>query len=384
MADSLRRAALPVPAAESGGVFERLASALADILGVAVGFVAVFDDPARTRMRMLAFRLDGRMRTPFTYALEGTPCATVVGSEFRAVASGARREFPQDDLFARLEVESYAAYPLNDARGASLGLIGAMDRKPLRDVALCESILKIFALRATMEIERSEEQYRAIFNASADSLVLRDADFCVVDVNPAYEKMSGRSRAEALGRSDLTMSPPELNERVRAMHQRVLAGEPMVFEALARRKDGSRFEIETRGVPILHQGRPHVLYIGRDITARKSDEQALRSRAEQYRAVFNAATDALVLRDAEFRIVDVNPAYEALSGYARAEVLGATRLTLRVPDETVDRLELHRRALGGEVVRLESPAIRKDGTRFHLEVSLVPIDRKSTRLTPVT
>ena len=103
---------------------------------------------------------------------------------------------------------------------------------------------------AVEALRASEEQYRAIFNATADSLVLRDAEFRVVDVNPAYEKMSGRTREEALGRNDLTMSPPELNAHVRALHARAVAGEPVMFEALARRKNGERFDIETRGVPI--------------------------------------------------------------------------------------------------------------------------------------
>ena len=373
MDDSLRRAALAVSAAEGGGVFDRLAGDLAGILGVAVGFISVFDDPARTRMRMLAFSLDGRLRKPFTYELEGTPCASVVGDKFRFVRSGARREFPKDDLFAKLELESYAAFPLNDSKGAPLGVIGAMDRHPLADAAQCESILKIFALRANGEIERSEEQYRAIFNAVADSLVLRDADFRVVDVNPAYERISGRPREEAIGRNDLTMSPPELTERVRALHQRALAGEPVIFEALARRKDGSRFDIETRGVPILHQGRPHVLYIGRDISARKRSEDLLRASEEQYRAVFNVAVDALVLRDAEFRIVDVNPAYEQLSGYSRDEVIGLQRVVAN-PHDTEDWIRaLHARALAGESVMVETQRLRKDGLRRDVELRGVPI-----------
>src|SRR5688572_24784157 len=374
MNDTLSRAALAVSAAEGGsGVFDRLAGDLADILGVAIGFIAVFADPARTQMRMLAFRLDGRMRAPFTYRLEGTPCAAVVGREFRCVQSGARREFPQGDLFAKLGLESYAAYPLNDSSGAPLGIIGAMDRKPLADVTLSEAILKIFALRAAVEIERSEEQYRAIFNAVADSLVLRDADFRVVDVNPAYEKISGRPREEALGRSDLTMSPPELNQHVRALHARAIAGELVMFEARARRKDGSRFDIETRGVPILHQGQPHVLYIGRDITARKSAEEVLRASEEQYRAIFNAAADALVLRDAEFRIVDVNPAYETLSGYTREEVIGLDRVVANPPEVEEQMRGLHRRALAGETVTVEAVRVRKEGTRRDVELRGVPI-----------
>jgi PAS domain S-box-containing protein len=376
MKDALSRAALAISAAEGGGVFDRLAGELADILGVDVGFIAVFADPARAQMRMLAFSLDRRIRAPFVYSLANSPCARVVGRQFHSLAAGARKEFPQSDLFSRIGVESYAAYPLNDASGGALGLIGAMHRKPLENAALCEAILKIFAMRATAELEHSagEARYRAIFNAVADSLVLRDAEFRVVDVNPAYEKMSGRPRAEALGRSDLTMSPPELTARVREMHARALAGEPVMFEALARRKNGERFDIETRGVPIVHEGRPHVLYIGRDITARKSAELILRSSEEQYRAIFTAATDALVLRDAEFRIVDVNPAYEALSGYARAEVIGVTAPTMRVAHGVEPQyLDVHRRALAGEVVRLDSPALRKDGTPFHIEISAVPM-----------
>jgi PAS domain S-box-containing protein len=379
MDDSLRRAALAVSAAEGGGVFNRLAGELAEILGVAIGFIAVFDDAARSRMRMLAFHLDGRLRTPFTYPLEGSPCASVVGKEFRCVSSGARREFPEDDLFARHGLESYAAFPLNDAAGAPLGVIGAMDRRPLRDPALCEAVLKIFALRGASELEHgalraSEHQYRAIFNAAADSMVLRDADFRIVDVNPAYEQMSGRRREEVLGRDLLTMSPLERNAEVRLLHQRALAGETVMFESRARRKNGERFHIETRGVPIEHQGRPHVLYVGRDITARFTAEKALRASEEQYRAVFNAVADALVLRDADFRIVDVNRAYVMISGYSRDEVIGLQRVVTNPHESEAWIRSLHTRALAGEPVMMETTRVCKDGTRIEVELRGVPIE----------
>jgi PAS domain S-box-containing protein len=378
MNDALTRAALAVSDAEGSGVYARLAGDLAAILDLDIGFIAVYADDSRAEMRMLAFHLDGELRKPFSYRLEGTPCASVVGQQFRCLPKGARREFPSDDLFARLGLESYAAYPLNDGAGQPLGLIGAMDRGELRHVELCEAILKIFALRAATEIERerfetSEAQYRAIFNATADSMVLRDAEFRVVDVNPAYEAMSGRRREEVLGRSDLTMSPRALNEHVRGLHQRALAGDTVMFEARASRKSGERFDIETRGVPILHQGRPHVLYVGRDITARKSAEQALRASEEQYRAIFNATADALVLRDAQFRIVDVNPEYEARAGYSREEVIGRDYVIAN-PGDIEDRIRaLHAQALAGEPIMLETVRLAKDGSRRDVELRGVPI-----------
>ncbi|HZM32852.1 MAG TPA: PAS domain S-box protein [Burkholderiales bacterium] len=230
--------------------------------------------------------------------------------------------------------------------------------------------------RAEAALRASEEQYRAIFNASADSLVLRDADFRVVDVNPAYERISGRPRREAIGMNTLTMSPPELTAHVRVLHGRALAGEHVQFEARARRKNGERFEIETRGVPILHQGKPHVLYIGRDITARKTEEELLRASEEQYRAIFNAAADALVLRDAQFRIVDVNPAYERMSGYGRAEVLGKDHVVANPPETDAEIKALHRRALAGEPIMMETVRVRKDGTRHDVELRGVAIRHK--------
>src|SRR5262245_37162769 len=169
------------------------------------------------------------------------------------------------------------------------------------------------------------------------------------------------------------MSPPELTERVRTMHARALAGEPVLFEALARRKDGSRFDIETRGVPILHEGRPHVLYIGRDITARKRAEEMLRASEEQYRAIFNAAADALVLRDADFRIVDVNPAYESMSGYARDDVIGLDRVVANPPETEQQMKALHQEALRGSHFVLETVRVRKDGSRRDVELRGVAI-----------
>ena len=219
----------------------------------------------------------------------------------------------------------------------------------------------------------SESQYRAIFNATADSLVLRDAEFRVVDVNPAYERLSGRTRAEVLGRGDLTMSPPELTERVKRMHASALAGEHVVFEARAMRKDGSRFDIETRGVPIMHQGRPHVLYIGRDISAKKSEETLLRASEEQYRAIFNAAADAMVLRDADARVVDVNPAFLEISGFSREEVLSNTRWIFAVPEMGAMAKEMHRRVIAGESVQFEIQGRRKDGSAIDVEMRAVPI-----------
>ena len=233
---------------------------------------------------------------------------------------------------------------------------------------------EITARKETEEALRaSEEQYRAIFNASADALVLRDAGFRIVDVNPAYEEAVGLKREKVLGRRDVTVGFLGTTADYLDLHRRVLAGARERVEADGRRQDGSPVHVELLAVPIQYRGAPHVLYIGRDITARKAAEDGLRASEEQYRAIFNASADALVLRDADFRLVDVNPAYEAMSGKRRSEVIGQTALTVSARDVSAERLQLHAVALGGKPIHFETDGRRPDGTPFVLEVRGVPI-----------
>jgi PAS domain S-box-containing protein len=380
--DKLHAAALAVSSAEGEQVYEVLVAALARILDVDFATIAVYELPERSQLRTLARAGGGRILGNVSYPIAGTPCEKAIGRAFGYFPTGVRAQFAEDEPLQELGIEGYAAATLNDAGGAPIGLLSVMSRRPLANPQLIEAMLKIFAARIAAEIERrraeqvlraSESQYRAMFDAAADSLVLRDADYRVVDVNPAFLAATGFRREDLIGMNELIVIPQAQRERLFALHQRAIAGQPIQFEAPAMVPGGGAVDVEVRGVPMMHQGRPHVLYIGRDITERKAQEARLRSSEEQYRAIFDATTESLVLRDAEFRIVDVNPAYEALSGNRRDEVLGSTQLTLRVPDRNSDRREVHERALAGEHVHLETDAVRKDGRHFQLEVHAVPM-----------
>jgi PAS domain S-box-containing protein len=380
--EGLQRAALAVSSAGGTKVFEELVRALATTLEVQAVLISVFVDAARSRMRTLATYLDGRILQSFEYELARTPCRGVVGREFRFTPSGVNAEFAPGTMFGALGFDSYAAYALNDASGAQLGLIAVIDRRPLRNRELTEAMLKIFAVRAAAEVERarteeavraSEEQYRAMFNASDDALVLWNSELKRVDVNPAYERLFGYTREEVLDGDYLADRPAEYTERRRDLVRRTLAGEPCHVELEGVRKNGERFDVEVRTIPIRHRGEPHVLAIVRDITERKRAEQALRASEEQYRAIFNATADGLTLRDADFRVVDVNPALLEMTGFTRAEALGSDRMLFTPPEDQAAARELFVRELAGEASHYECEAVRKDGRRFALEVRGVPL-----------
>ena len=99
VAPALRRAALAVAQLGSAELFSDLVRELAEDLGASVAFIAVFEGADRQRMSTLAARMDGRPLRNFSYLLEGSPCAQVVGRTFRYIASGAAAEFPPGRSF---------------------------------------------------------------------------------------------------------------------------------------------------------------------------------------------------------------------------------------------------------------------------------------------
>jgi PAS domain S-box-containing protein len=380
--EALRNAALAVSSAAGEGVFRELVRALAAILDVEIAFIALSKPPDRCMLGMLAYYADGRMIDDFEYPIAGTPCETVVGRQFRCYPSGLKERFPLDADFIELGVEGYAGYPLTDARGEAVGLMVVATRRPITEPELIESVLKIFAARAMVELERrraeqglraSEEQYRAIFNASFDSMIIRTLDGEIVDANPALLSMYGYSREELIGKTFGPIIPEKLAGRYRAYLAEVAAGRLVRTETRLPRKDGTPVHIEVLGSLVTYNGKPHVLSVARDITERRAREEALRASEEQYRAIFNATTDGLVLRDAELRLVDVNPALLAMTGFTREEVLGDERVLFSPPELHARVRDAYRRALGGERVVYESQAIRRDGSRFEVEMRYLPI-----------
>lgn len=101
--------------------------------------------------------------------------------------------------------------------------------------------------------------------------------------------------------------------------------------------------------------------------------------AAEYRAVFDAAPDGIVLVDAEGTIRDLNPQALLQFGYERDELIGQP-VEVLVPDHRRDAHRRHRdeyledpraRPMG---IGLELAGRRKDGTTFPVEISLSPME----------
>jgi len=90
------------------------------------------------------------------------------------------------------------------------------------------------------------------------------------------------------------------------------------FETCHRRKDGDIRNVHVIVQVLMIDGKPMLIGTFRDITERKRAEAAL----HLYANAFRHSGEAIMVTDKDNRIVDLNPAFTRLTGYALEDVRG--------------------------------------------------------------
>jgi PAS domain S-box-containing protein len=160
--------------------------------------------------------------------------------------------------------------------------------------------------RAETALRESEERYRAVVDNANDSILTFTLDGDVTSVNRAYERLTGWTRGELIGRNWQTLVAPADRERMADRTRRALAGDkpPSLFEVGTLCEDGSVIPLEgrtrmmrdPRGKPIGFQG------IYRDIRERKRADKALRESEARFRAMFGEAEERRQVLDRLYRV----------------------------------------------------------------------------------
>ncbi|HWC31892.1 MAG TPA: PAS domain S-box protein, partial [Actinomycetota bacterium] len=143
------------------------------------------------------------------------------------------------------------------------------------------------------------------------------------------------------------------------------------------RPDGSERWLHGRGDVIVgEEGEPvRMRGTAQDITERKLAEEARRKSEELFRELLESAPDAVVIIDADGRIVLVNAQTEALFGYDRGEIVGRD-VEVLVPERLRDGHPRHRGRYAADPktrpmgTGLELLGRRRDGTEFPVDITL--------------
>lgn len=131
-------------------------------------------------------------------------------------------------------------------------------------------------------LRTSEDSYRLLFESSPDAIRVI-CDDRIVMINPAGQRLLGLdSQAQIVGIDVFSTIRADNHAPVRAAYRRVLEdGETVHYpELVFRRNDGVEVAAEVIMLPITYEGKPAILSISRDLTARRESERRLRKLAE--------------------------------------------------------------------------------------------------------
>jgi formate hydrogenlyase transcriptional activator len=169
-AEDLLRALTEGTASVTGGAFfSSLVQHLATALHVRRVYVAecLPDDRARSR----ALWMGNEPQPNFEYDLRGTPCMKVSKGETCLYARNVAKYFPENQFLAKFGYESYLGLPLWDSARRVIGHMVLVDDKPMSEDPLWISVLRTFASRAGVELEREQgEEKLRLALAEVESL----------------------------------------------------------------------------------------------------------------------------------------------------------------------------------------------------------------------
>jgi PAS domain S-box-containing protein len=252
--------------------------------------------------------------------------------------------------------------------------------------------------RVEGSLRESEARFREIAETIQDIFCVADAkQRKVLYVNPAYEKISGRSREKLFQnyKDWMEVVHPDDRQRVaESFHSKTMEGK---FDEEFRmvRPDGTMAWIRGRVYPVISVNHDveHVIGVAQDITDRKLAEELAQSHAramEEQAQLLELANDAVIARDAQSRVLFWNKGAETLYGWTAAEAQGKNlHELLGTPPDSVNEFraallergewlgELHHKTRAGEEVVVQSRQVLQRDARGEVE-RILEINRDIT------
>jgi PAS domain S-box-containing protein len=349
------------------------------VIEVSPDMIGVFDadDGGLLRSTARAEEFLGLKERPLLGASENPPDEyEYVGGEVLLYDEDGRPVPPEEHPFARA-IET--GEPVYDWQGQMENADGerrwfSINAMPIyedghveRVVAVGDDITQLKEQDRALARERDDlaAELDEMFRRIDDAFYAVDDQFRFTYVNERAEELLDRDEAQLLGESVWEVFPEATETPAwESFHRALETQEPTSYEVYF---DPLEFWVKANVYP----SETGLSVYFEDVSERKEREQQL----EQYRAVAQASSDAIVVIDEESTVVSANPAVAEILGYEPADLVGEPIMTL-MSESTA---EAHREALAryletGEKTinwdNVELPSRHRDGHEVPIAVSI--------------
>lgn len=163
-----------------------------------------------------------------------------------------------------------------------------------------------------------EARLAALFDHAADAVFVHDRNGRILEANEQAVRELGYGRAELCAMNVSDIAPEVRPGGPEGLWNSMRPGDTATVNGVHRRRDGSTFPVEVRLALIRGARDDYFIATVRDVTAQHAAEQSMRL----YSKVFDSSGEAILVTDANNRIVSVNKAFTEVTGYEPGEVLG--------------------------------------------------------------
>jgi len=236
--------------------------------------------------------------------------------------------------------------------------------------------------QAEQALREAEEKYKKLVEATSDMIWESDEKGVFTFVSPRIKDILGYKVGEVVGKKrTLDLAPEEEKRKWLPRFKEVNAKKVPFFgfEITHIHKNGSPVVLETSGAPFLDSAGNFKGFVGinKNITERKQAEEALRESQKFSSSLLENSPNSIFVVNPDTSVKYVNPAFEKLTGFTLAEIIGRKAPYPWWPkeqqSETIAQLK-NSMLTGGR--RSEKVFRKKNGERFFVELSSAPIVHK--------
>ncbi|MDR4508707.1 MAG: PAS domain S-box protein [Candidatus Brocadiaceae bacterium] len=171
-----------------------------------------------------------------------------------------------------------------------------------------------------IERKRVKDQLQSILDNTTAVIYLKDVRGKFILINRQFEKLFHITKKEIIGKTDKDIFPEEMANAFLSNDQKVRETKaPLEIEEIAPHDDGPHTYISIKFPLFDSDGNLYgICGISTDITERKKAEERMQMAAK----VFETAIEGVTVTDSEGTIIFINPAFSAITGYSKKEVIG--------------------------------------------------------------
>lgn len=266
------------------------------------------------RMHSVPFE-NSKLAEPMRMALKGYPGA-FIGLDYRGE-------------------KVLAAY--TPIKSINWGVVAKIDLSEIQEPYIQETIYGIFGaiflilfgsaliIKLTKpladEIENNRRYNRLLFNESQIGLALTDLNGNMIDINPAYSKLTGYKFDELLKLSYWDITPVKYKAQEKEQLDNLITnGSYGPYEKEYIHKDGHMINVRLSGSLLNIDSESLIWSSVEDITEYKKNELALKEAS----LVFEHTYEGIIITDADTNVTRVNKSFTSITGYTFEDVKGKT------------------------------------------------------------